>query len=75
MPQHGLLTVPLAALLPGLRRKESSAKLKAKAEKTSAAIYFDCRDIKYSTHTGKQNFPDITGIKKHYLRIRTQGNT
>jgi hypothetical protein len=35
--------VPLAVLLPELqvRRKESSAKLKAKAEKTSAAIYFD----------------------------------
>jgi hypothetical protein len=34
--------VPLAALLPELRRKEkSSAELKAKAEKTSAAIYFD----------------------------------
>ena len=37
----GPLTVPLAALLPELRRKESSAELKAKAEKTSAAIYFD----------------------------------
>jgi hypothetical protein len=37
----GPLTVPLAALLPKLRRKESSAELKAKAEKTSAAIYFD----------------------------------
>jgi hypothetical protein len=39
----GPLTVPLAALLPELRRKESSAELKAKAEKTSAAIYFDYR--------------------------------
>ena len=38
----GPLTVPLAALLPELRRTEkSSAELKAKAEKTSAAIYFD----------------------------------
>jgi hypothetical protein len=37
----GPLTAPLAMLLPELRRKESSAKLKAKAEKTSAAIYFD----------------------------------
>ena len=48
----GPLTVPLATLLPELRRKESSAKLKAKAEKISAklkakaekisaAIYFD----------------------------------
>jgi hypothetical protein len=27
--------------MPELRRKESSAELKAKAEKTSAAIYFD----------------------------------
>ena len=37
----GPLTVPLAVKLPELRRKESSAELKAKAEKTSAAIYFD----------------------------------
>jgi hypothetical protein len=37
----GPLTAPLAALLPELRRKDSSAEIKAKAEKTSAAIYFD----------------------------------
>jgi hypothetical protein len=37
----GPLAVPLAVLLPELRRKQSSAELKAKAEKTSAAIYFD----------------------------------
>jgi hypothetical protein len=50
--------VPGAALLPELRRKESSAKLKVEAEKTSAAIYFDCPDVNHSTHTSKQNFPD-----------------
>ena len=37
----GPLTVPLAVLVPELRRKESSAEFKAKAEKTSAAIYLD----------------------------------
>jgi hypothetical protein len=41
-----------------IQRRESSAKLKAKAEKTSAAIYFDCPDIKYSMHASKQNFPE-----------------
>ena len=34
-------TVPLAILLPELRREEKQRKIKAKAEKTSAAIYFD----------------------------------
>jgi hypothetical protein len=48
----GPLTVPLTVLpvLPELRRKESSAKLKAKAEKTSTAIYFDCPGTGISTN-------------------------
>ena len=37
----GPLTVPLAILLPELRREEKQRRIKAKAEKTSAAIYFD----------------------------------
>jgi hypothetical protein len=33
--------IPLAVLIPELRRKEKQRRIKAKAEKTSAAIYFD----------------------------------
>jgi hypothetical protein len=53
----GLLAAPVAVLLPELRRKERSAKLKAKAEKTSAVVHFDCPGMKHSRRTSKQNFP------------------
>jgi hypothetical protein len=42
-------------LLPELRRKGSSAKLKAKAEKTSAAIYFDYPGTGISTNKDARN--------------------
>jgi hypothetical protein len=55
----GPLTAPLAALLPELRRKESSAELKAKAETTSAAIYFDYPGTGISTNKDARKCMEI----------------
>jgi hypothetical protein len=61
----GPLMVPLAMLLPELRRKKSSAKLKAKAEKTSAAIYFDYPGSWISANKDAMKCMEI---KEYYLK-------
>jgi hypothetical protein len=64
----------LAALLPelgNLRRKESSAELKAKAEKTSAATHFDYPGAGILANEDARKFMET---KEQHLRIGTQGN-